>query len=65
MKGLAAAGIVLIVILGLGVILSLPTWAIWNWLITDVFGLRRINILEAFGLLVFCQMLFATLKNDK
>jgi hypothetical protein len=31
---------------------------LWNWLITDIFHLRRITLWEALGLLLLCRILF-------
>jgi hypothetical protein len=31
---------------------------LWNWLLPDLFGLRRITLWEALGLLALCRILF-------
>jgi hypothetical protein len=31
---------------------------LWNWLVPDIFDLRRITFLEALGLLALCRILF-------
>jgi len=47
-------------ILGIG-LLALIVWvtmALWNWLITDIFGLKEIDYWQAAGLLVLSCILF-------
>ena len=40
----------LVIFAGIGLVLSIPLWLLWNWLMPHIFGLPTINILEAFGL---------------
>jgi hypothetical protein len=40
-----------------GVVLSIPVWLLWNWLVPHIFGLPTINVLEAFGLSVLISLL--------
>ena len=54
--------IVFIVIIG--AILAFPTKLLWNWLIVKIFGLPKINLLEAFGINLLCSILFKTGKED-
>jgi hypothetical protein len=47
-------------ILGLG-LMAFFGWvvmALWNWLMPDIFGLKRIGYWQAWGLLVLCKILF-------
>lgn len=44
------------------IIISLPIYFLWNWLIPSLFKLRHISIPEAFGILVLCKLLFGKLK---
>jgi len=47
-------------ILGVG-FLALLGWAVmalWNWLMPDIFGLKRLDYWKAWGLLVLCLILF-------
>lgn len=47
-------------ILGIGLIAALG-WVVllpWNWLMPEIFGLRRLNYWQAGGLLVLCWILF-------
>ena len=37
---------------------------LWNWLVTDLFGLRRLGFWEALGLLALCRILFGGLGRS-
>lgn len=50
--GFAILGIGFVALLGLVVML------LWNWLMPDIFGLKRLNYWQAWGLLVLCWILF-------
>ena len=48
-------------ILGLG-LMAFFGWvvmALWNWLMPDLFGLKRIGYWQAWGLLILCKILFS------
>jgi hypothetical protein len=38
---------------------ALVMW-LWNWLVPDLFGLRRLGLWEALGLLALCRILFGS-----
>jgi len=42
----------------LAIMVSVPTWLLWNWLMPSIFGLPEISLLEAFGLLILSGLLF-------
>jgi len=42
---------------GVGLVLSIPLWLLWNWLMPYIFGLPTINIFQAFGLSVLVSLL--------
>jgi hypothetical protein len=51
-------------ILGIG-LLALCGWAVmalWNWLMPDIFGLKRLSYWQAAGLLILCTILFKGLR---
>lgn len=58
-------------IIGLGIattivlctIIALPMYFLWNWLMTSIFGLRDITLVEAFGLVLFVNLLFHNHKQ--
>jgi hypothetical protein len=38
---------------------------LWNWLLPDIFGLRRVTFWEALGLLALCRILFGGFGNGR
>ena len=63
---ITAAFIVGLSVFLLGIIVTLPFWLLWNWLIPDIFGLPEITLLQAFGLWLFVVLLKSNnyIKND-
>lgn len=55
---IGAIVLIAITVLIFAVLLSLPVWALWNWVGIDVLGLHHITLLQAWGLLVLCGCLF-------
>ena len=55
-------GIALIVILA--IVFSFPTMWLWNWLMPTLFGLVKINWLQALGLNVLSGILFRSSCNE-
>ncbi len=51
-------------ILGVGFVagLGLAVMALWNWLLPDLFGFKRIGYWQAAGLFVLCWILFKGFK---
>ena len=45
-------------------IMAIPTWLLWNWLMPQIFGLPQINLLEAFGILILCKILFKSKSEN-
>lgn len=45
------------IIILFAIIVSIPTWLLWNWLIPSIFGLREITLLETLGLLLLSGFL--------
>jgi len=43
----------------LGLILALPTYLLWNWLM-PLFGLPQLTIWQSLGLLFLCNILFSS-----
>lgn len=60
------AGIVVLVLIT-GVVMAWPTMLLWNWLMPDIFGLKKIDFWQALGLLVLSGFLFkgAGLSSSK
>jgi hypothetical protein len=58
LKKILTGAIIILLIIGIAILFSVPTWLLWNWLIPDIFGLRKITLLEAFGLILLSNILF-------
>lgn len=58
MKMLVVLSWWLVIWLGVALLVSVPTWLLWNWLIPPIFGLPDITLLQAFGLLALTSCLF-------
>ena len=46
-------------------LLAFPTYFLWNWLMPDIFGLGRIDVLQALGLNFLSGILLKTNVNVK
>jgi len=55
-----ASIVIVLVIIGIGMLLAIPTWLLWNWLMPTIFGLRKITLVEAFGLTLLSNILFGS-----
>lgn len=48
-----------IVLLSLiGLIMGIPVYFLWNWVVPDIFGLPEIGFWQAVGLSLLCTFLF-------
>ena len=55
------AGMVVMLIGGvlvLALLSALPVMWLWNWIVSDLFHLARIDVFRAWGLVVLCAILF-------
>ena len=50
--------LVLVITLVFCLLLGLPTMLLWNWLMPPMFGVKKINLLRATGLLCLGGLLF-------
>jgi|TARA_R110000803_G_scaffold79128_2_gene144621 hypothetical protein len=44
----------------IAIVLSLPLWVLWNWLMPYIFGLPTISIFQACGLSTLTNILFSS-----
>ena len=44
--------------LGLAFVLGLVVMALWNWLMPEIFGLKRVTYWQAWGLFLLSSILF-------
>ena len=42
----------------LAVIVAVPTWLLWNWIIPGLLGLPEVSLLQTLGLLMLTGLLF-------
>ena len=40
------------------ILLAVPVWLLWNWLLPDLFNLATISLPQALGLNILCGILF-------
>jgi len=66
MKAFTMLSMIILTGLVFVIIMTLPLWILWNWLVPSIFSLREINLVEAFGLLIMAKIMFsATVNNNK
>ena len=44
-------------------LLAFPTYFLWNWLMPDIFGVSRIDVIQALGLNFLANILFKSNVN--
>lgn len=49
---------VLGIVFALAVLLTVPVWLLWNWLMPAVFGVAKVTLLQALGLNLLSSILF-------
>ena len=49
---------VLLVAFGLSVILAIPVWLLWNWLMPMIFGVTKLTLIQAWGVTFLSSLLF-------
>lgn len=42
----------------IALVISIPVWLLWNWLMPSIFGLKTITWIQALGLAVLSRLLF-------
>jgi len=45
-------------LVGLSLIMAVPTMLLWDWLMPELFDLKEITLFQAWGLNFLCGMLF-------
>jgi hypothetical protein len=56
--GAVLGGIAFIIIVAL--VMCIPEWLLWNWLMPQIFGLKTITLLQAVGISMLFGMFFKT-----
>lgn len=57
-KWVGVVVVAIIALLALSLLFSIPVWLLWNWLMPMIFGLMKITIWQAWGLLALSSFLF-------
>ncbi|MDO8622682.1 MAG: hypothetical protein Q7R52_00375 [archaeon] len=53
------------VVIAFALLLTIPTWLLWNWLMPIIFGLPKVTILQTLGLLLLVGFLFGSKGGSK
>lgn len=54
---LSGLSLAFLMVVGIALLIGLPTWILWNLLIPDIFGLPHITFWQAFGLNLLSSIL--------
>ena len=65
MKEITKIGVFVLVALIAMIIITTPIYFLWNWLVTSIFGLRELSLIETFGLIVLIKLLFGNNPTEK
>lgn len=57
----AIIGLIVIIPI-IALLISLPVWLLWNWLMPFIFGLKTISWFQALGLCILSGFLFKSSK---
>jgi hypothetical protein len=49
----------------IALIISLPVWLLWNWLMPVIFGITKITLTQTFGILLLSNLLFKSSVTSK
>ena len=51
------------VILGIGLLMMLPTYFLWNWLMPTIFEIKKITLWQALGINLLAGILFGKISK--
>lgn len=57
------AGFVLLVLV-VAALLTIPVWLLWNW-VMPVLGVAKLTLLQSWGMLMLCSVLFTPKTSSK
>ncbi len=63
LAALAAAIVTLVTLVAFAVVGAIVTMLLWNWLCPELFGLKEIDYIQAWGLTFLCSILFKSSKD--
>ena len=58
MQTIAAFFLAVATLVGISLIMAVPTMLLWDWLMPELFGLKTVTLFQAWGLNFLCGMLF-------
>jgi hypothetical protein len=58
MQTVAAFVAAIATLIGISLIMAVPTMLLWDWLMPELFGLKTVTLFQAWGLNFLCGMLF-------
>jgi hypothetical protein len=53
-----------IVLIGIALMMTIPLWLLWNWLMPIIFGLPEVTFFQAFGLSLLSSLLFKSTNKE-
>jgi hypothetical protein len=56
---------VLLMLFGMAIVMAIPTYLIWNWVIPSIFQLPEITLGQALGLNILSSILFKSSSTSK
>jgi hypothetical protein len=59
--------VVLTLLFILALIMAIPTYFLWNWLMPTIFAVKEITLFQAWGIIFLCAVLFknSSSKSDQ
>jgi hypothetical protein len=57
---LLVIAITVVIAMILGMIIALPIWLLYNWIMASIFGLPELTFLQTYGLFVLLSLIFNT-----
>ena len=57
--------VAVLMVIGIALLYTLPIYFLWNWLMPNLFGVTKIDLLEALGISLLSGFLFGSGKCKK
>lgn len=54
----------IVLIIVIAILFAFPVMWLWNWLMPVIFGLTKITVWQALGLMILCQFLFKNTNSS-
>ena len=55
----------LLIAFGLSIVLAIPIWLLWNWLMPLIFGVTKLTLIQAWGVTFLSSLLFKSHASSK